>query len=266
MSIFQTVIIAIIEGLTEFLPISSTGHMIIASSFLGIQKDDFTKLFEIAIQLGAILSVLVFYRKKFFPLNRWNFYFKLIIAVIPALLLGYLFSDKIDKLLESPLTVSITMLLGGFVLLFIDKLFKTPAAVDTEEKISIAKAFTIGIWQCLAMIPGTSRSAASIIGGMQQKLTRSVAAEFSFFLAVPTMAAATGYKLLKAFKQQPELLKNKENLLALGLGNLIAFFVALLAIKFFIGFLQKHGFRLFGWYRIVVGTVLLVLVLAGYLQ
>lgn len=266
MSIFQTVIIAIIEGLTEFLPISSTGHMIIASSFLGIEKDDFTKLFEIAIQLGAILSVVVFYRKKFFPLNRWNFYFKLIIAVIPALLLGYLLSDKIDKLLESPLTVSITMLLGGFVLLFVDKIFKTPATVETEEKISIAKAFTIGIWQCLAMIPGTSRSAASIIGGMQQKLTRSLAAEFSFFLAVPTMAAATGYKLLKAFKEQPELLKNKQNLLALGLGNLIAFLVALLAIKFFIGFLQKHGFRLFGWYRIIVGAVLLVLVLGGYLQ
>lgn len=266
MSIFQTIIIAIIEGLTEFLPISSTGHMIIASSFLGIEKDAFTKLFEVAIQLGAILSVVVLYWKRFFPLTRWNFYFKLIVAVIPALVLGFLFSNKIDELLESPLTVSITMLVGGFVLLFIDQLFKTPAAIETEEKISLAKAFMIGIWQCLAMIPGTSRSAASIIGGMQQKLTRNLAAEFSFFLAVPTMAAATGHKLLKAFKENPEMLKDKHNLLALGLGNLVAFAVALLAIKFFIGFLQKHGFRLFGWYRIIVGTALLVLVLTGYLK
>ncbi len=265
MSIFETIVIAIVEGLTEFLPISSTGHMIIASSILGIAKDDFTKLFEIAIQLGAILSVVVLYREKFFPLNRLNFYLKLIIAVIPALVLGAIFSKKIDALLESPLTVSITMLAGGIILLFIDKLFTQPS-VEKEESISLSKAFTIGIWQCLAMIPGTSRSAASIIGGMQQKLSRSLAAEFSFFLAVPTMAAATGYKLLKAYKENPELLKNKDNLIALGLGNLVAFVVALFAIKFFIGFLQKHGFRLFGWYRVIVGSILLVLVLAGYLK
>jgi undecaprenyl-diphosphatase len=239
--------------------------MIIASSILGIAKDDFTKLFEIAIQLGAILSVVVLYRKKFFPLNRLNFYLKLIIAVIPALILGAIFSKKIDALLESPLTVSITMLAGGIILLFIDKLFTQPT-VEKEESISLSKAFMIGIWQCLAMIPGTSRSAASIIGGMQQKLSRNLAAEFSFFLAVPTMAAATGYKLLKAYKENPELLKNKDNLIALGVGNLIAFVVAMFAIKFFIGFLQKHGFRLFGWYRVIVGTVLLVLVLAGYLK
>ncbi len=265
MTIFETVVIAIVEGLTEFVPISSTGHMIIASSILGIAKDDFTKLFEIAIQLGAILSVVVLYRKKFFPLNRLNFYLKLIIAVIPALILGAIFSKKIDALLESPLTVSITMLAGGIILLFIDKLFTQPT-VEKEESISLSKAFMIGIWQCLAMIPGTSRSAASIIGGMQQKLSRNLAAEFSFFLAVPTMAAATGYKLLKAYKENPELLKNKDNLIALGVGNLIAFVVAMFAIKFFIGFLQKHGFRLFGWYRVIVGTVLLVLVLAGYLK
>ena len=194
-----------------------------------------------------------------------NFYFKLIIAVIPALVLGFIFSKKIDALLESPLTVSITMLAGGVILLFIDSLFKQPT-VEKEESISLSKAFMIGVWQCLAMIPGTSRSAASIIGGMQQKLTRSLAAEFSFFLAVPTMAAATGYKLLKAWKETPELLKNKENLIALGLGNIIAFIVAMIAIKFFIGFLQKHGFRLFGWYRVIVGAVLLVLVLTGYLK
>jgi len=265
MTLFETIVISIIEGLTEFLPISSTGHMIIASSILGIAKDDFTKLFEIAIQLGAILSVVVLYRKKFFPLNRLNFYLKLLVAVIPALVLGAIFSKKIDTLLESPLTVAITMLAGGIILLFIDKLF-TNSTVEKEESISLSKAFTIGIWQCLAMIPGTSRSAASIIGGMQQKLTRNLAAEFSFFLAVPTMAAATGYKLLKAWKENPELLKDKHNLITLAIGNLIAFVVALIAIKFFIGFLQKHGFRLFGWYRVIVGTALLVLVLTGYLK
>jgi undecaprenyl-diphosphatase len=265
MSIFDSIIIAIIEGLTEFLPISSTGHMIIASSFMGIAKDDFTKLFEVAIQLGAIMSVVVIYWKKFFRLNRWNFYIKLIVAVIPALILGFIFSKKIDALLESPLTVSITLLLGGFVLLFIDKLFKEPT-VEREEQISLSKAFMIGVWQCLAMIPGTSRSAASIIGGMQQKLNRSLAAEFSFFLAVPTMAAATGYKLLKAYKENPELLKNKENLIALGIGNLVAFVVAIIAIKFFIGFLQKHGFRLFGWYRIIAGIILLALIYTGQLK
>ncbi|MEI8073842.1 MAG: undecaprenyl-diphosphate phosphatase [Bacteroidota bacterium] len=265
MTLFDTIVIAIIEGLTEFLPISSTGHMIIASSFMGIAKDDFTKLFEIAIQLGAILSVVVIYWKKFFPINRWNFYIKLVVAVIPALILGFIFSKKIDALLESPLTVSVTLLLGGFILLFIDKLFQIPT-VETEERISLSKAFTIGVWQCLAMIPGTSRSAASIIGGMQQKLSRSLAAEFSFFLAVPTMAAATGYKLLKAYKETPELLTNKDNLIALAIGNLVAFVVAMIAIKFFIGFLQKHGFKLFGWYRIIAGIILLILIYTGHLS
>jgi undecaprenyl-diphosphatase len=265
MTIFQSIVIAIIEGITEFLPISSTGHMIIASSFMGIAQDGFTKLFEIAIQLGAILSVVVLYRKKFFPLNRINFYVKLVVAVIPALVLGFIFSKKIDALLESPTTVAITMLIGGIVLLFIDRLFKQPT-VEKEENISLSKAFIIGIWQCLAMIPGTSRSAASIIGGMQQKLTRNLAAEFSFFLAVPTMAAATGYKLLKAYKETPELLKNKENIIMLGLGNIIAFIVAMIAIKFFIGYLQKYGFRLFGWYRVIVGSALLIMILTGYLK
>lgn len=265
MTIFESVVIAIVEGITEFLPISSTGHMIITSSVLNIASDPFTKLFEIAVQLGAILSVLVLYWKKFFPLNKINFYIKLVVAVIPALVLGFIFSKKIDALLESPLTVALTMLIGGVILLFIDNLFQQHT-VDKEENISLSKAFTIGIWQCLAMIPGTSRSAASIIGGMQQKLTRSLAAEFSFFLAIPTMAAATGYKLLKAWKESPELITDKHNLLVLGVGNLVAFVVAMLAIKFFIGFLQKHGFRLFGWYRVIVGALLLVLVLTGYLK
>jgi undecaprenyl-diphosphatase len=264
MNTFQAIIIAIVEGLTEFLPVSSTGHMIITSSLMGIGKDDFTKLFEIAIQLGAILSVVVLYWKKFFDFSKWQFYVKLVVAVIPALLLGKLFSDKIDELLESPTTVAISLLVGGIILLFVDKLFKTPT-IHEEKEVSYAKAFIIGIWQCIAMIPGVSRSAASIIGGMQQNLTRNLAAEFSFFLAVPTMAAATGYKLLKTYQEHPEILQNKQNLITLGIGNVVAFIVALLAIKFFIGFLQKHGFKLFGWYRIIVGVVLLVLIYAGYL-
>jgi undecaprenyl-diphosphatase len=264
MNTFQAIIIAIVEGLTEFLPVSSTGHMIITSSLMGIGKDDFTKLFEIAIQLGAILSVVVLYWKKFFDFSKWQFYVKLIVAVIPALLLGKFFSDKIDELLESPTTVAISLLVGGIILLFVDKLFKTPT-IHEEKEVSYAKAFIIGIWQCIAMIPGVSRSAASIIGGMQQNLTRNLAAEFSFFLAVPTMAAATGYKLLKTYQEHPEILQNKQNLITLGIGNVVAFIVALLAIKFFIGFLQKHGFKLFGWYRIIVGVVLLVLIYAEYL-
>jgi len=266
MTLFESIIIAIVEGLTEFLPISSTGHMIIAERFLQLPKEDvFTKLFTVAIQLGAILSVVVLYWRKFFDFSRWQFYLKLVVAVIPALFFGFLFSDKIDDLLESPLTVAITLLLGGIVLLFVDKLFNSPI-VREEERISYAKAFVIGLWQCVAMIPGVSRSAASIIGGMQQRLTRSLAAEFSFFLAVPTMAAATGYKLLKTYKENPEVLMNKHNLMLLGVGNVVAFIVALLAIKFFIGFLQRYGFRLFGWYRIIAGIVLLGLIFFGYLQ
>jgi undecaprenyl-diphosphatase len=265
MTFFQCILIAIVEGLTEFLPISSTGHMIITSSLLGIAQDEFTKLFEVCIQLGAILSVVVLYRKKFFPLNKFDFYLKLIIAVIPALVLGFIFSKKIDALLESPLTVAITMLIGGFVLLFIDKFFNSTHPVTEEKDISYRRAFITGIWQCLAMIPGTSRSAASIIGGMQQQMTRNLAAEFSFFLAVPTMAAATGYKLLKAWKENPALLNDAHNLQLLLVGNIVAFVVAMIAIKFFIGFLQKHGFRLFGWYRVIVGAVLLVLVLFHYI-
>jgi len=264
MDAIQSIILGIIEGLTEFLPVSSTGHMIIASSIMHIEKDEFTKLFEIAIQSGAILSVVVLYWKKFFDFSKWQFYIKLIVAVTPALLLGKLFADKIDKLLESPATVAFSLLAGGIILLFIDALFKKP--VITEEKeISYSKGFIIGIWQCLAMIPGVSRSAASIIGGMQQKLSRSAAAEFSFFLAVPTMAAATGYKLLKTFQTNPEVVTNKHNLALLGIGNVVAFIVAMFAVKFFITYLQKHGFKLFGWYRIIIGAILLALIYTGHL-
>ena len=269
MNIFQAIIIAIVEGITEYLPISSTGHMIITSSLMGIQKQEFTKLFEVAIQLGAILAVVVLYWRKFFDFARWQFYVKLIIAVIPALVLGFLFSDKIDDLLESPTTVAITMLLGGIVLLFIDKIFngqENVKSVIQEQNISYGKAFAVGLWQCIAMIPGVSRSAATIIGGMQQKLTRKLAAEFSFFLAVPTMCAATAHSLfLKHWgpsgqKGYELIVGSSDTLYAFIVGNIVAFVVALLAIRFFIGFLQKHGFRLFGWYRIIAGIVLLILI------
>jgi undecaprenyl-diphosphatase len=270
MDAVQAIIIAIVEGLTEYLPISSTGHMIIAERLLNVSNSDFTKIFTVAIQLGAILSVLVLYWKKFIDFKNITFFAKLLVAVIPALVLGKMFSDKIDELLESPLTVAISMLVGGFVLLVIDKAFQTPK-VKTEEQITFGKAITIGLWQCVAMIPGVSRSAASIIGGMQQKLSRSLAAEFSFFLAVPTMAAATGYSLfLKDWSGEQKgyeiILQSQQNINAFVIGNVVAFVVAMLAIKFFIGFLQKHGFRLFGWYRIAGGIVLLAMIWAGYLK
>ncbi len=263
MDTIQSIIIAIVEGLTEFLPISSTGHMIITEKLLHLTETDFTKVFTVAIQLGAILAVVVLYWKKFFDFKRWQFYLKLALAVLPALVIGFLFSKKIDALLESSLTVAITMLAGGIILLFVDNLFKNPV-IDTEEKVTYPKAIAIGIWQCIAMIPGVSRSAASIIGGMQQKLTRSAAAEFSFFLAVPTMLAATGYKLYKYYKESGGFSSNEIKQLAVG--NLVAFVVAMLAIKFLIGFLKKHGFKVWGWYRIVVGIALLILIYSGYIK
>ena len=273
MNTFETIVVAIVEGITEYLPISSTGHMIIAERLMHIPSTNFTKIFTVAIQLGAILSVVVLYWKKFFDFKSWQFYAKLIVAVIPALVFGKLFSDQIDELLESPLTVSITLLAGGIVLLFIDKVFKDHPVTE-EKDISYKKAFIIGLWQCIAMIPGVSRSAASIIGGMQQKLTRSLAAEFSFFLAVPTMAAATGYSLfIKHWNENGVdqkgyelILSSNQYLHSFIIGNIVAFIVAMLAIKFFIGFLQKHGFRLFGWYRIILGVILLILLYTGFLN
>jgi undecaprenyl-diphosphatase len=259
----QSIIIAIIEGLTEFLPISSTGHMIITEKLLQVQETDFVKVFTVAIQLGAILAVVVLYWKKFFDFTKWQFYVKLAAAVVPALILGFLFSKKIDALLESAVTVAITMLAGGVVLLFVDNWFNKPT-IDTEEKISFPKAIIIGVWQCIAMIPGVSRSAASIIGGMQQGLTRSAAAEFSFFLAVPTMLAATGYKLLKYYKEMGGFSANE--LKQLAVGNVVAFVVAMLAIKLFISFLKKYGFKVWGIYRIVVGAILLLLVWKGVIN
>ena len=264
-TIFQAVALGIVEGLTEFLPISSTGHMILTSSALGTSKDEFTKLFEICIQLGAILSVVILYRHKFLRAGRQVFYGKLLAAVCPALVLGFLLAKKIDQLLESPTTVGATMFLGGIVLVFCDQWFSDPVR-QSEDQITYREAVTIGFWQVLAMVPGVSRSGATIIGGMQQKLTRKAAAEFSFFLAVPTMCAATAYKLLKALRTDPTLVTDPHNFMLLLLGNAVAFVVALLAIKTFIGYLQRHGFRMFGFYRIIVGAVVLGMVYNGHLQ
>jgi undecaprenyl-diphosphatase len=263
MTTAQNIIISIVEGLTEFLPVSSTGHMIITEKILNIPEDDFSKVFTVAIQLGAILAVVVLYWRKFFDFKNWQFYAKIAVGVVPALVLGFLFSNKIDALLESSTTVAISLLVGGIILLFIDNLFKNPT-VDKEEDVSFFKAIMIGIWQCIAMIPGVSRSAASIIGGMQQKLTRNAAAEFSFFLAVPTMLAATVYKVYKYYHDYGGFTSN--DIKQLAIGNVVAFVVALLAIKFFIGFLKKYGFKIWGYYRIVVGIVLLILIYTGYIK
>lgn len=262
MTIVQSIIIAIIEGITEFIPISSTGHMIIAEKVLAVPDNEFTKMFTIAIQLGAILAVIVLYWKKFFDFRNWLFYLKLLIGVIPAIVLGWLFSKKIDALLESSITVAVTMLGGGILLIFVDKFFTRPR-IQSERQVSYLNSFTIGVWQCLAMVPGVSRSAASIIGGMQQKLTRSAAAEFSFFLAVPTMLAATGYKLLKHYTDNGGF--SGEEIKLLAVGNLVAFIVAVAAIKFFIDFLKKHGFRVWGIYRIIMGLILLAMIYTGHL-
>ncbi|HET6996254.1 MAG TPA: undecaprenyl-diphosphate phosphatase, partial [Chitinophagaceae bacterium] len=242
-------------------------------SLLGIEKDEFTKLFEVAIQFGAILAVVMLYWRKFVNFRRWQFYAKLIVGVIPAIGLGYLFSDKIDQMLESPMVVAISMLVGGIVLLFVDRLFNRPT-IQSDEKITYLNAFIIGLWQCIAMIPGVSRSAASIIGGMSQKFTRNLAAEFSFFLAVPTMFAATAYSVfLKNWHHQGELkkgydiiLESRDNTIAFIIGNIMALVVAIIAIRFFINYLKVYGFKIFGWYRIIAGIILLVLLLTGVIK
>jgi undecaprenyl-diphosphatase len=259
MNYLHAIILAIIEGLTEFLPVSSTGHMIIGSSLMGIAEDDFTKLFTIVIQLGAILSVVVIYFKRFF--QSVNFYLKLFVAFLPAAVFGVLLSDRIDALLESPTTVAISLVLGGIILLFVDKWFKNPTVTE-EKNISFMTALKIGFFQCIAMIPGVSRSAATIVGGMSQKLTRSAAAEFSFFLAVPTMLGATAKKTLDFLKEGNSFTSEQVNLLIVG--NIVAFIVAFIAIKGFINFVSKNGFKVFGIYRIVVGLAILGLIWAGF--
>ena len=259
MNFLQAIILAVIEGLTEFLPVSSTGHMIIGSSMMGIQSQEFVKLFTVAIQFGAILSVVVLYFKRFF--RSLDFYFKLFVAFIPAVIFGLLLNDVINALLESPLVVAISLVAGGIILLFVDKWFKN-AQTDNSDKISYLTALKIGFFQCISMVPGVSRSAATIIGGMSQNMTRKAAAEFSFFLAVPTMFGATVKKIYDFYKDGYVITNEEMQLLAVG--NIVAFIVAMLAIKYFITYLQKHGFRMFGWYRIVVGLVILVLLAAGY--
>ncbi|MFN5705842.1 MAG: undecaprenyl-diphosphate phosphatase, partial [bacterium] len=256
--LIQAIIIAIIEGLTEFLPVSSTGHMIITTSIMGISSDEFTKLFTIAIQFGTILSVLFLYWKKFF--QSVNFYWKLFVGFIPSAVFGLLLSDFIDSLLEKPLVVAVMLLIGGIIFILIDSWMKKSETKEDEE-LSYAKVLKIGLFQCIAMIPGVSRSAATIIGGITQGLSKRQAAEFSFFLAVPTMFAATVKKMFD-FYQDAITITNDQWLL-LGVGNLVGFIVAIIAIKSFINFITKNGFKLFGWYRIIVGAAIIILYFMG---
>lgn len=275
MSIFEAIIIAIVEGLTEFLPVSSTGHMIIAQNVLGVESTEFVKAFTFIIQFGAILSVVVLYWKRFFQLNRtplpegtsplkqflhkFDFYWKLFVAFIPAAVLGLLFSDAIDAMLEKVEVVAVMLVIGGIFMLYCDKIFNK-GSEDTE--FTEKRAFMVGLYQCISMIPGVSRSMATIVGGMSQRMTRKAAAEFSFFLAVPTMFAATVYKMYKLFKEGgTDIIM--DNMAALIVGNVVAFIVAMLAIKFFISYVTKYGFKAFGWYRIIVGGLILVWLLMG---
>lgn len=262
MSLFQAIIIAIVEGITEFLPVSSTGHMALVSAFIGIEKEPFTKLFIENIQFGAIISVLLIYWRKFLDFRKFSFYLKLFIAFLPAAIIGLLIKKHIDNVLEKPMFIAIVMFLGGIVLIFVDKWFKG-SGIEEEENITYKKSLTIGFWQLLAIIfPGFSRSAATIIGGMQQKLSRKLAAEFSFFLAVPTLAGAFAKSLWDAHKENPEIL-TQQNIVLLVIGNAVAFIVAIIAIKAFIAYLTKHGFRVFGYYRIIVGLAIIIFLLLG---
>jgi len=253
MTWFHALILSIVEGLTEFLPVSSTGHMILMEGILGMKSNDFIQAFIINIQFGAILSVVVLYWKRFF--QTLTFYYKLFVAFLPAAIIGLSLIHYINELLQSVYVVAVMLIIGGIVLVFVDKWFKNPAK---NQEVTYKKALVIGFYQVLSMIPGTSRSAATIIGGMTQKLTKKTAAEFSFFLAVPTMFAASGYKLLENYKAI-----NVNNIGILLFGNVVAFVVALIAIKSFIRFLTNHGFKLFGYYRIVVGLVILILYAFG---
>ena len=277
MTILETIIIAIVEGLTEFLPVSSTGHMVITQNLLGVESTVFVKAFTFIIQFGAILSVVVLYWKRFFRLNRtpapegasafkkflhkYDFYWKLFVAFIPAAVFGLLFSDAIDAMLESVTVVAVTLILGGIFMLFCDKIFNKGSE---ETELTEKRAFNIGLFQCISMIPGVSRSMATIVGGMSQKLTRKNAAEFSFFLAVPTMLAATMFKMIGLITDEASFNVLKENLDILIIGNAVAFIVAMLAIKFFISFVTKYGFKAFGWYRIIIGAIILLMLMTGH--
>ncbi|MEA4981677.1 MAG: undecaprenyl-diphosphate phosphatase [Paludibacter sp.] len=259
MTVFETIIIAIVEGLTEFLPVSSTGHMIIAQKLLAVESTEFVKAFTVNIQFGAILSVIVLYWKRFF--QTLDFYWKLLIAFLPAAVIGFLAGDFIDSLLENIWVVAIMLILGGIFMLYVDKWF---SKTDESQEMTWKRALKIGFFQCIAMIPGVSRSMATIVGGMSTKLSRKNAAEFSFFLAVPTMAAAGGYKLLQLVRDPASASMLTDNMTTLLIGNVVAFIVAMAAIKFFIGFLNKYGFKAFGYYRILVGAIILILLSLGH--
>ncbi|MDG0815924.1 undecaprenyl-diphosphate phosphatase [Bdellovibrio svalbardensis] len=258
MSYLHSIILGIIEGITEFLPISSTGHMVIASSIMGINESDFTKAFEVIIQFGAILSVLVLYWRRFLP--NWGFYKKLFVAFLPTAIIGFAAKHVVDQLLESVQVVAWSLILGGFVLVWSDKIFAHLTAVGRKTSdLTYKDSVKLGLFQSIAMIPGVSRSGATIMGGLFLGMQKKEAAEFSFFLAVPTMAAATLYKLLKIYKTiQPEQIG------ILAMGTFVSFVVAMLAIKFFMGIVTKYGFRGFGYYRIVLGVVILVLIYSGH--
>ena len=266
MTYWHALLLAIVEGITEFLPVSSTGHMIIASALLGIPPTPFFKLYLVLIQLGAILSVLVVYWKRFF--QNIDFYLKLLVAFLPIVLVGLLFKKHIDALLESVATVAVMLVVGGVVLLFVDRWFPQEDPQEGGHPVtnpSYKEALVIGLFQCLAVVPGTSRSAATIVGGLTQKLTRRAAAEFAFFLAMPTMAAAAVkdiydyYKEAKAAGIDVAHLFSGAEIKMLVLGNVVAFGVALLAIRLFVGFVAKYGFRAFGIYRIIAGGILLLM-------
>ncbi|HCC94413.1 undecaprenyl-diphosphate phosphatase [Empedobacter tilapiae] len=268
MNTLQAIIIAIIEGLTEYLPISSTAHMGFTAALMGMPESEFLKMFQVSIQFGAILSIVVLYWKKFFDFKNFNFnfYIKLACAVVPALILGKLFDDKIEAVLGNQVAISGMLVFGGIILLFVDKWFKNPK-INDEKDITLKQAIIIGFWQCLAMMPGTSRSAASIIGGMTQGLSRKAAAEFSFFLAVPTMLAVTVYSVFvktwgedtaTPMKGYEMILQDQNHIMLFVIGNVVAFIVALIAVKTFIAVLTKYGFKFWGWYRIIIGIILLI--------
>lgn len=254
MTYLQAIIIAIVEGITEFLPVSSTGHMIIAQSILGVQSTDFVKAFTVNIQFGAILSVIVLYWKRFF--QTWDFYLRLFVACLP-LIIAYLLEKQIDSMLESVMVVAVALLLGGILLIFVDGWFDRPENENTE--LTYKRALIIGFFQIISVIPGVSRSAATIVGGMSQKLSRKAAAEFSFFLAVPTMFAASALKLIGNYK-----LISADNISLLLIGNVVSFIVAMIAIKSFIAFLTRYGFKWFGYYRIALGLAIIILLLTGH--
>ncbi len=260
MTYFEAFIIAVIEGLTEFLPVSSTGHMILASSLMNIQNHQFAETFEIVIQLGAILAVLFIYIKRFFV--GVDIYLKLFVAFLPTGIIGLLAYKAIKLYLFNPYVVSVSLVIGGIILLFLDKWSEKKESIYKEiENISYVNALKIGLLQCISMIPGVSRSAATIFGGVFSGFNRQQAAEFSFLLAIPTMFAASGYDLLK---EKDNIHSNDITILLFG--AMIAFIVAFIAVKAFVSFLNKYGFKHFGYYRIALGILFLIYALSTDLK